>query len=145
MGASREMNLFYSLENTRNTHVPHVSWPAGLDAKNEPLVRIRVPHPTSVIAGPTISNILAMLGAAVLRASSQTIPEATMLMFYAQIGKRSTGSRGRSSSGNYSRTRRSLLTGCGRAHGSDSDSVSAWCLRLSAARYGHRTCTREYL
>jgi crotonobetainyl-CoA:carnitine CoA-transferase CaiB-like acyl-CoA transferase len=43
---------------------------------------------TRVIAGPTISKILALLGADVLRVSSQNIPEATVLMFDTQVGKR---------------------------------------------------------
>lgn len=68
--------------------LPAVPWPTMTNALNRPLTGIKVLDLTRVIAGPTISKILALQGADVLRVSSRSIPEASILMFDTQIGKR---------------------------------------------------------
>lgn len=69
-------------------HFQPVLWPRVSDARNRPLGGIKGLDVTRVIAGPSISKILALLGADVLRISSRKIPEATILMLDTQVGKR---------------------------------------------------------
>lgn len=78
----------YTLDRVDKNPLPPVPWPAISDPRNRPLAGIKVLDLTRVIAGPSISKILALLGAEILRISSRTIPEATILMFDTQIGKR---------------------------------------------------------
>ncbi|KAJ5180903.1 hypothetical protein N7492_004113 [Penicillium capsulatum] len=79
----------YTIDTTADAiALPAVPWPITTNAQNRPLAGIKVLDLTRVIAGPTISKILALQGADVLRVSSKNIPEASILMFDTQIGKR---------------------------------------------------------
>ncbi|KAH7089680.1 CAIB/BAIF family enzyme [Paraphoma chrysanthemicola] len=67
-----------------------VSWPSALPGDERPLAGIKVIDITRVIAGPTISRVLSLLGADVLRIShSAKLPD-TVLLYDTQIGKRDT-------------------------------------------------------
>jgi hypothetical protein len=70
--------------------LPLTPWPetnsqgSGL----RPLAGIKVLDLTKVIAGPTVTRVLAMMGAEVLRVSTITQPEAILFIADGQLGKR---------------------------------------------------------
>lgn len=67
--------------------LPKVTWPSSNDERRRPLEGIKVLDFSRVIAGPTISRLLSLLGADVLRVSSSKLPD-TVLLYDTQIGKR---------------------------------------------------------
>jgi len=71
--------------------IPPIRWPRtpSFESDRRPLSGIKVLDLTRVIAGPSISRILSLLGADVLRVSSDTLPD-TFLLYDTQIGKRDT-------------------------------------------------------
>lgn len=71
--------------------LPPVPWPQTTPgAQKQPLSSIKVLDLTKVIAGPTITRVLALMGADVLRVSSRTTADATFALFDGQLGKRDT-------------------------------------------------------
>lgn len=69
--------------------LPPVPWPQT-KVSGGPLANIKILDFTKVIAGPTITKVLALLGADVLRISSSTTADATFALFDGQVGKRDT-------------------------------------------------------
>lgn len=65
------------------------SWPTAAPGDARPLAGVRVLDLTRVIAGPTISRVLSLLGADVLRISNSGLPD-TVLLYDTQVGKRDT-------------------------------------------------------
>ncbi|KAF2167344.1 hypothetical protein M409DRAFT_33832, partial [Zasmidium cellare ATCC 36951] len=74
---------------TANEHLPPVAWPK-VKTTDRPLAGIKVLDLTKVIAGPTITRVLALMGAEVLRVSAEAQPEALIFISDGQIGKRDT-------------------------------------------------------
>lgn len=67
--------------------LPPTPWPAS-ETSGRPLAGIKVLDLTKVIAGPTVTRILALMGADVLRVSTDTQPDALPFIADGQIGKR---------------------------------------------------------
>jgi hypothetical protein len=76
----------------RETHLdlPPVAWPAAPKTQTSPLAGMKVLDLTKVIAGPTITRVLALLGADVLRVTVDTKPDAGFALLDGQLGKRDT-------------------------------------------------------
>lgn len=67
--------------------LPPTPWPHS-QVCDRPLAGIRVLDLTKVIAGPTVTRVLALMGADVLRMSTDTQPDAFPFVADGQIGKR---------------------------------------------------------
>ncbi|KAK4500670.1 hypothetical protein PRZ48_008859 [Zasmidium cellare] len=74
---------------TTNDHLPPTAWPQ-VGKKDRSLAGIKVLDLTKVIAGPTVTRVLALMGADVLRVSAEAQPEALIFISDGQIGKRDT-------------------------------------------------------
>lgn len=86
-----KLNIEESLYAIYKTHeqLPRTPWPPSR-TPGAPLAGIKVLDLTKVIAGPTITRVLALMGADVLRVSTDTQPEAVPFIADGQIGKRDT-------------------------------------------------------
>ncbi|CAF2753328.1 unnamed protein product [Rotaria sp. Silwood2] len=67
--------------------LPVVPWPRLKDQSLRPLAGIKVIDISRVIAAPTITRILALLGAIVIRVSNNIEPEFGMLLLETNMGK----------------------------------------------------------
>ena len=74
---------------TTNEHLSPIAWPK-VETNDRPLAGIKVLDLTKVIAGPTVTRVLALMGAEVLRVSAKSQPEALIFISDGQIGKRDT-------------------------------------------------------
>ena len=69
--------------------LPPIPW-LERECRQGTLAGIKVLDLTKVIAGPTITRVLALMGADVLRISSNTQPDAGFALYDGQLGKRDT-------------------------------------------------------
>lgn len=74
----------YSLKPIR---CPRKAWPASKDSKR-PLDGVRVIDYSRVVAGPTISKLLALLGAEVIKVTSSKLPDITTTWIDLGTGKK---------------------------------------------------------
>lgn len=70
---------------------PRTSWPTRPNQGKKPISGIRILDIIRIIGGPSSAKIHSVLGADVHQISSCTIPEATILTFDTQLGKRDIG------------------------------------------------------
>jgi hypothetical protein len=78
----------YQINKVHDQLLP-TSWPASdSPTSGRPLAGIKVLDLTKVIAGPTVTRVLAMMGADVLRVSTDTQPDAVPFIADGQLGKR---------------------------------------------------------
>jgi hypothetical protein len=77
----------YSIDKS-SPSIPAAPWPPGRDARLRPLAGIKVVDVSRVVAAPTISKMLSLFGADVIRVSSSSLPEAAVILFDTNLGKR---------------------------------------------------------
>ncbi|KAF2669483.1 CoA-transferase family III [Microthyrium microscopicum] len=73
---------------TSHEQLPPSPWPQQSQMRGQPLAGIKVLDLTKVIAGPTVTRVLALMGADVLRVSTDTQPDALPFIADGQLGKR---------------------------------------------------------